>query len=254
MGVEVIGAGYGRTGTTSFRQAMEILGFGKCYHMKDVIENSHSDKWIQMSDSKDPKVLRDIMDNRGYRSTCDQPACTYWKEQLQIYPNAKVVVTVRDPEKWYKSWMDTVALMQPDCESCPFGVRVFMGLGLFNFRNFARMYSKVITGDTFNGDLSKRNMIKSYQDHSENIKLQCPPEKVLFFNSSDGWEPLCKFLNVPIPNKPYPYLNESKETSDRVFVVNCIGWFLTILGCGVPAFFYMRGKITDPKKKSSNIA
>ena len=254
MGIEVIGAGYGRTGTTSFKQAMEILGFGKCYQMKDVIEKSQSDKWIQMSDSKDPKVIRDIMDNRGYRSTCDQPACAYWKEQLQIYPNAKIVVTVRDPEKWYKSWMNTAALMQPDFESCPFGVRVFMGLGFFNFKNFAKMYSKVITDDTFNGDLSKKNMISAYQKHSENIKLLCPSEKVLFFNSSDGWEPLCKFLNVPIPNKPYPYLNETKESSDRILVLNCIGWFLTILGCGVPAFFSVRSKITDPKKKSSNIA
>jgi Sulfotransferase domain len=251
MGVEVIGAGFGRTGTSSFKEALEILGFGKCYHMKIVVENGHAPKWLEFSETKDPKLISDLLDKGGFRSTSDHPACMFWHEQLKMYPNAKVVITVRDPNSWYKSWMDTVACLQPDCETCPFGTRVFMGMNFF--RSFAKMTRTIITYGTFNGDWSKGNMIKCYNDHIEKVKLLCPPEKLLLFNVKDGWAPLCKFLEVPIPDRPYPHLNSTKEFKLFALALNMIGWIVTILGCGLPAVYRMDSKIDDPKKMSSNI-
>lgn len=251
MGVEVIGAGFGRTGTSSFKEALEILGFEKCYHMKRVVQNGHAEKWLEFSESKDPNLLIELLDKGGYRSTSDHPSCMFWQEQLKMYPNAKVVVTVRDPNSWYKSWMDTVAVLQPDCESCPFGTRVFMGMNFF--KGFAKMTRKIITYGTFNGDWSKKNMIKCYIDHVDNVKALCPPEKLLLFHASDGWGPLCTFLDVPIPNRPYPHLNSTKEFKLFALIINVIGWIVTILGCGIPGMYCMDGKIEDSKKKSSNI-
>ena len=99
--VLVIGAGFGRTGTSSFREAMEILGFGKCYHMRHAIHDRHAEQWMRISDSRDPELIRDMLDKGGYRSTCDMPSAVYWKEQLKAYPDVVVIMTTRDVEKWY---------------------------------------------------------------------------------------------------------------------------------------------------------
>lgn len=250
-GVKVIGAGFGRTGTSSFKEALEILGFGKCYHMREVVPNGHVDHWMKICDDKEFKFISDMLDKSGYRSTSDHPSCLFWQEQLKAYPSAKVVLTTRDPNSWYKSWMNTVANLQTDCDSCPFGVRVFMGMQFFG--SFGKMTSRVVTDYSFHGDWSKQNMIKCYCDHVESVKLLCPPEKLLIFDAADGWEPLCAFLGVPVPNRPYPRLNSTDEFTRTIFVLNLIGWIVTILGCGIPAMYAMRTKIVDPKKRSSNI-
>lgn len=128
--IRVIGAGWGRTGTSSFKKALEILKFGKCYHMNENFDNGHANQWIQVSDFHDLKVLDSILIGNGYRSTCDFPSAVYYKLQMQLYPDAKVILTYRDPEVWYKSFMNTIGNMQPDNEKCPFGVRVAFAMGL----------------------------------------------------------------------------------------------------------------------------
>ena len=250
----VIGAGYGRTGTSSFQRAIEILGFGKCYHMREAIENSHAGLWIEISKSRDPKLIRDLMNKGGYRSTCDMPSSIYWKEQLKAFPDAVVILNLRDPEKWYRSWMETVALGQPDFDVCPFGIRIVQGLGIYKMRNFGAMFSRTITTDTFNGDLSKNNMIRTYNHHVGDVRSSCPPEKLLEFSFTDGWEPLCKFLNVPIPDEPYPNLNDAVAFRRSMFAINIIGWIIFILGCGIPGLWCARSRISENEKRSSNTA
>ena len=252
--VSVIGAGYGRTGTSSFQKALEILGFGKCYHMRDAINYGHYELWVEISDSRDPKLIRDLMDKGGYRSTCDMPSAIYWKEQMKAYPDAVVILNVRDPEKWYKSWMDTVALLQPDFDECPFGIRIVQGLDLYKLKNFFAMSYRTITMDTFHGDLSKKNMIKTYNLHVEDVRSSCPPGKLLEFSFTDGWEPLCKFLNVPIPDEPYPNLNDAVSFKRMTFAVNIVGWIIFILGCGLPGLWCARSRISEKEKRSSNTA
>ena len=257
--VLVIGAGYGTTATSSFREAMRILGFGKCYHMTDVTSLGHADKWIEISDRKDPKLIRDLLDKGGYQSACEMPSSVYWKETMKAYPDAVVILNMRDPEKWYKTWMETVAFTQPDFDECPFGVRVAEGVGLHlppmpSLKNFAAMSFRTITMDAFHGDLSKKNMIREYNRHVEEVRSSCPPKKLLEFSYSDGWEPLCKFLNVPIPNVPIPNLNDTAVIRKRVFAMNIIGWIIFILGFGIPGLYCARSKISEKEKRSSNTA
>ena len=250
----IIGAGFGRTGTSSFQKAMEILGFGKCYHMREAIYDGHAEQWIKISDSRDPNLIRDMLDKGGYRSTCDIPSAIYWKEQLKAYPDAMVVLNMRDPEKWYKSWMDTVAYMQPDFHVCPFGIRIILGLGVSVLKGFAEMNTRVTTRDTFHGDLSKKNMIKTYNLHVADVRSSCPPEKLLEFSYTDGWEPLCTFLKVPIPDVPYPNLNDAVSFKRTTFFIDVLGYVVFVLGCGIPGLYYARSRISEDKKKSSNIA
>ena len=91
--------------------------------------------------------------------------------------------------------METIGNLQPDNESCPFGVRVMFGLGL-PCRGAAEMLHKVITRDCFKNDWSKENIIRAYVAHVENVKRRCPPEKLLVYQVSEGWAPLCEFLKV----------------------------------------------------------
>lgn len=252
-GIKVINPAFGRTGTHSFKKAMEILGYGKCYHMEEVFDNCMCTEWLKYSVSRDPNIMRDILEKNGYHSTCDMPTSLYWQEQLLLYPDAKLVLTTRDPEKWYDSWVNTIHYMQIDSEQCPFGVRVAHGMGFNNMKNAGAMMHNVITRDAFNKDLSKQNMIKCYLEHIENVKKLCPPEKLLLFNASDGWEPLCKFLNVPIPDVPYPSLSSTIEFQRVVTFINCVGWLFTIFFLGIPAFFRLKSSITEDVKKSNNL-
>ena len=254
MGIEVINAAFGRTGTHSFQRAMEILGYGKCYHMEEVFKNNHGANWVHIANEakeKQPELIRDLMEQHGYRATADMPASLFWHEQLQVYPDAKVVITVRDPLSWYESWSNTISLTCPDAEECPLGARVTLGLGFPPFKNIADLFRE-ITRYAYNDDWSKQNMIKSYVVHIENVKKLCPPKQLLLFKASDGWEPLCTFLGVPIPDEPYPYLHDTKEFQRMASSFNILGWIVTILGLGIPLLFRTHSVISDPSKKSTN--
>ena len=251
MGIEVINAAFGRTGTHSFQRAMEILGYGKCYHMEEVLKNNHGSTWVQIANERKPELIRDLMEQNGYRATSDMPASLFWHEQLQMYPDAKVVITTRDPLSWYESWINTIALMCPDAEECPLGTRVSIGLGLPPLTNVADLL-RMITRHAFNDNWSKQNMIKCYVDHIANVKKLCPPKQLLLFKSSDGWEPLCTFLGLPIPDEPYPYLHDTKEFQGMTASFNTLGWIVTILCLGIPLLFRTHSVISDPFKKSTN--
>ena len=106
MRVKVIGAGFGRTGTLSLKYALEKLGFDKCYHMMEVQMNpAHLQVWQDLAKGIQPdwQALFD-----GYQATVDWPTCNYWREQLAVYPDAKVILSRRDSQKWYDSVMNTI--------------------------------------------------------------------------------------------------------------------------------------------------
>lgn len=121
-GLQVIGAGLGRTGTSSLKKALEILYEGEpCYHMSEVIENDHVNFWLNMNEGKmDQAQIREHFSR--YATTTDYPACVYWKELLKAYPNAKVVLSVRSSESWCKSVNETIYRMNPDNPKKALGV------------------------------------------------------------------------------------------------------------------------------------
>lgn len=198
MSLKVIGAGFGRTGTLSLKLALEQLGFDKCYHMMEVVPD-HREVWAQAhrGESVDYDALFE-----GFQATVDWPSCNLWQDQLKHYPDAKVILSLRDPEAWYKSVMSTIypttieAAASDDENARAFGV-----------------WAKEITWNhVFDGKLEdKAHAIDVFNSHNEAVKATCPPEKLLVFEAKDGWAPLCEFLGVDIPETDYPRSNSTEE-------------------------------------------
>lgn len=227
-GLEVIGAGFGRTGTVSLKKALEILGYDPCYHMVEIIKNyGHVDFWIRLADGEKLN-FDDVFKRNGYKASCDNPSCTFWKEQLEQYPDAKVILTVRDPESWYKSFHDTIHSILYNGPNTSFFTKVAVTM-----LNMRLLHTKVISGKAFNNDLSKENSIKCFNEHNAQVIAECPENKLLVFNVSEGWEPLCKFLGKPVPNEPFPHLNDTNQIKTFKVILNVVGG-IVVVACVLP--------------------
>ena len=208
MTIRVIGAGFGRTGTFSLRQALELLGFARCYHMRDVSERLEDVKvWDAAMDGQ-PVDWNTLF--AGYQAAVDWPACTFYQALMRHYPEAKVILTVRDPEKWHTSAMQTI-----------YGVRSMplseMGNLAPTIRVIRPMQDHVIWDGTFHGRFAeKQYAIDILQRHNDEVKRVVPPERLLVYEVSQGWKPLCQFLDVPTPAEPFPYVNTAAEFQQRV--------------------------------------
>ena len=200
MSLSVIGAGFGRTGTLSLRLALERLGFGPCYHMLEVFERpEHIQVWQQAADGE-PIDWDELF--RGYPSAVDWPACTFYRELAARFERAKVILTVRDPERWYDSISATIfqALTRP----APEGDAVLEAHG--------PMAQKLILERTFGGRLDDReHVISVFERHNEAVRRAIPPERLLVFEVAEGWEPLCRFLGAPAPQEPFPRVNSKED-------------------------------------------
>jgi hypothetical protein len=203
--MRVIGAGFGRTGTASLRAALEELGLGPCYHMTEVFRNPHHiELWEEAYEGR-LGSWGEILG--GYRSAVDWPVAAFWQELAREYPEAKVVLTVRDPEEWYESTRRTIYRIS-EVSSSP----LFTVLGLFapGPRRQARMASRIVWKGTFGGRFEDRDYaIGLYERHNAEVKASFRPERLLVYDVKDGWEPLCGFLGVEVPDKPFPHLNET---------------------------------------------
>jgi len=201
MSLKVIGAGFGRTGTSSLKEGLEMLGFGPCHHMIEVFLHPEQ---VALWDRAAEGVAADWEEIfNGYQSCCDWPSCYFYKELAAFYPQAKIILSLRDPKSWYKSVDSTIGRhLKAAAEGRPGGPP----------GKFARI---IISQKTFNDDFSEENMIAVYQRHNEEVIRAIPRERLLVFEAKDGWGPLCEFLGVPVPAKPYPRNNTSEEFKAR---------------------------------------
>jgi len=220
MSLQVIGAGVGRTGTESLKLALEQLGFSKCYHMFELMKNpEHLVEWGKLEAGQQPDY--DKLFN-GYSSTVDFPACIYYKEFLERYPDAKVILTVRDADKWFDSASKTVFRPIP---GILLGVIRFMGMFSHKAKMFPKIYEyakRIGHQHFFDGKITDREHCKTvYLAWNEEVKRNLPPDKLLVFDVRQGWEPLCRFLNVPVPTNPFPQANKGenflKNISKKLF-------------------------------------
>jgi Sulfotransferase domain len=184
-GLKIIGAGFGRTGTLSIKHALEAVGFNPCYHMTELFDKPGLDAQWDAIVRGEPADWHMVF--KGYQATVDWPACTFYKELMQAYPHAKVLLTVRDPEKWYESVINTiyqVSHQNPDHALTVHG----------------RMINALIWQGTFDGRIEDKDYaIAVFLRHNEEVKQQVPAEKLLVYNVKEGWEPLCAFLGVEVP-------------------------------------------------------
>ena len=202
MTLAVIGAGLGRTGTMSLKLALERLGFGPCYHMKEVFEqlDEHVPIWTQAASGRgvDWNVLFE-----KFEAAVDHPAAAFYGELADHYPGAKVILTVRDPILWLRSFRETIR--RPLTEPLP-----------DHLTDWGLMCDKVILDRVFGGSVAEEaHMIACYARHNEEVKRTIPPERLLVFEVAQGWEPLCRFLGVSAPDEPFPKTNTTDEFRGR---------------------------------------
>jgi hypothetical protein len=201
MPLSVIGAGFGRTGTMSLKLALEQLGIGPCYHMSEVFKNPAAPGYWEAAADGKPVDWEEVF--AGYRSTVDWPSATFYKELADAYPDAKVILTVRDPEAWFTSTQATI-----------FASRIFEDAT----SDWGRMVLKVV-GDLFDREMSnKAKLIDVYNRHNETVQRVIPAERLLVYDLSEGWDPLCSFLGVPVPDEPMPNTNSTEDFKQRLGV------------------------------------
>ena len=213
-GLQIIGAGFGRTGTLSLKAALEELGFGPCYHMSEVFQRpDHIAIWQAAADGK--TINWDTI-FANYQSTVDWPSCAFYEQLLRAYPNAKILLTVRDPENWYESVSNTIYQIHHRIGvSLLSRLLSYVGKAIMttiqpHMKQTFRMQTAVIWDGTFGGNFEdKQHALAVFARHIEEVKQNVPPEKLLVYNVKEGWEPLCAFLSVAVPEgKPFPRLND----------------------------------------------
>lgn len=200
MALKVIGSGLGRTGTKSLQTALNMLGFGPCHHMVEVFAHPESmPLWIEAG------AGRPNWDAicAGYHSMVDYPGAAYWRELAAWFPDAKVLHTVRDPDLWFESTQATI--FAPD------GV----ASRALSEDTPASAFFKSFSGP-FRDHLHDRAFLTDYfRRHTEEVKATIPAERLLIFEVSQGWPPLCQFLGVAIPDDRYPSENSRAEFVGR---------------------------------------
>ena len=210
--MKVIGAGFGRTGTLSTKAALEQLGFGPCYHMVEVFSHAdHAAVW-EAAASGENVDWHGIFDH--YPSSVDWPACSFYEPLMQLYPDAKVLLTVRDPDTWYEGVRETIYGLSHRAGG-PLGAAkeaLFSGVSLLrpSLKRQIRMVRKLIWEGTFHNRFEDRAYaIGVYEQHNERVKTIVPAHRLLVFDVKQGWEPLCAFLGVDVPkDTPFPHLND----------------------------------------------
>ncbi|RFU27976.1 hypothetical protein B7463_g8363, partial [Scytalidium lignicola] len=207
--MKVLILGLGRTGTSSMREAMKELGYMDTYHMMSVSIENPPDAllWQDAFAAKyenGPAFTRDSWDQLlGHcQAVCDWPAIAFAKELIEAYPEAEVILTNRDVESWYASTLKTVywRMTEPEIQWLQY---VSWGAGYYY-----PMLKKFF--DTFfEGDFERKGK-EIFLRHYDEVRQLVPKERLLEFKVTEGWEPLCKFLNVPVPlGKKFPHVNDN---------------------------------------------
>ena len=235
--MKIIGAGFGRTGTTSLKAALETLGFGSAYHLTESFTRPEHVRFWEAARRGERVDWAGFLS--GYEITVDWPACAFYAELMEAFPEAPVILTVRDPERWHRSTRSTIyGIHRISSGSSP--VRLALALaGLFapGVTGVARLADAIVWNGTFEGRFEdKPHAIETFRRHNEEVKRRVPPERLLVYDVREGWEPLCDFLGVEIPDEPFPHLNDTREMRRRLLgLVAASAAAPVLVGAGVIA-------------------
>jgi len=247
-GFIVIGAGLPRTGTNSLRTALNIILDGAVYHMFQLMFGEKVDVtfWDRAMKRKlSKREWKDFLEGRGFRGGVDYPISLYYKDLMEVFPDAKVILTVREPETWYKSVKSSIFQMRNLYKTFPYNIllwingrwnhmRLVNDLSEYPGRGYTRGMFQVI-------EEGEEASIKFYNDWVEEVKRTVPEDRLLIFSVKEGWEPLCKFLEFPIPEQPFPRTNDSNFIQNLV-QSGKLQAYLTFLGLptllGIIVYFY----------------
>jgi Sulfotransferase domain len=204
MSLEIIGAGFGRTGTNSLKLALEHLGFGPCHHMFEIRDHPELLPDWEAAARGEPVDWHKMF--RGYRSQVDWPGARYWRELARHFPDAKAILTVRDPDAWFDSVQATIAPFAAARGTHPSP----------HVNKIAEMGYQTVAVQVFHGRMSERDYAtRVFREHIAEVQSEVPPERLLTFDLREGWGPLCDFLGVEKPGIPFPRTNSSSEFVDQ---------------------------------------
>jgi len=199
MPLDVIGAGLPRTGTESLKNALEMLGFARCYHMVEMIQNpQHIPLWdaAGRGAAVDFEALF-----AGYRAAVDFPAMWHWRTLAARYPQARVVLTVRNAGDWHTSLTNTIlsaieVLPENDLETL----------------HRRQLVKRDLVDGLFEGRATERDfMCALLERHRRDVVTHLDPERLLIFDVAEGWQPLCNFLGLAVPEHDFPRGNATAE-------------------------------------------
>lgn len=206
MSLEIVGTGFGRTGTLSLKGALEQLGFGRCYHMIEVAQNpGHAALWSAAHDGAHtdwPALFA------RYRATVDWPSTAFWRQIVAAHPRAKVIHSERPADAWYRSVCNTIlqVMKNPTPANAPPAMHEQL-----------EMARKVILRGVFDDRFEdEAHAIAIYEAHNACVKREIPRERLLVYEPGQGWEPLCEFLGLPVPATPYPKVNTTEDFLARI--------------------------------------
>ncbi len=205
MALSIVGAGFGRTGTRSLQEAVEMLGFSPCHHMYRVRSSARQlELWQGIADGAVPDWDEVF---QGYSAQVDWPGAAYWREIASHFPQAKVILTVRDPDAWYTSMLQTIvpsATVGSEVDPDPAG------------RAGSEIIRKVALERIFQGRiLDRAYALDCFARHRQEVIASIEPGRLLVFDVREGWEPLCTFLGCEVPDQPFPSGNSVAEFRAR---------------------------------------
>lgn len=196
MSLKVIGAGLGRTGTMSLKVALEQIGFGPCYHMVDVWANLPGSLRLWEAAARGEADWQTIF--AGYAATVDYPGCTFWRQLMAEYPDAKVILSTRNPESWFESVNSTIFGRFSRSAIANIGAQTF--------------FDGAVLTDFDQEKMDDRDyMIDHFERWNAAVVAGVPSDRLLVFEAKQGWQPLCEFLGAPVPKGSYPRINSRED-------------------------------------------
>ena len=196
MTLKVIGAGIGRTGTLSLKTALEQLLGGRCYHMLEVFPRPQDiPVWHAAAKGRMPDWPAFFED---YTAAVDWPASAFWPELHAAFPDAKIILSVRDPQSWWQSASNTIFPVTAAQDN-----------------DWRRMIDAVFEHRFVTALDDKKACIAGYEAHNARVRAHVPATHLLEWRPQDGWEPICAALDVPIPDDPFPHTNSTEEFHQR---------------------------------------
>jgi len=210
MALKVIGTGLPRTGTASLKGALQLLGYQQTYHMDNLLNNpSQVHYWVELFDtgSTDYDALFE-----GFAASTDFPGFFAYKALLKQYPDSKFILTTRDPDIWYESIKNTVyqavtAFFQKDTPTD----------SMRRVEGVFQLLDRYLFGQFFKGTfLDKEKTLSLVNAYLDEINAIIPADKMLIYEISEGWQPLCDFLELRVPEIEFPYKNKREDFNTMI--------------------------------------
>ena len=199
--LRVIGAGLGRTGTLSLKLALERLLGAPCYHMAEVFQRPQDIPIWHAAAKGEPVDWRALF--AGYAAAVDWPPAAYWSQIAEVFPDAIILLSVRDADGWWKSASQTIFATDP---------RVPKADDRPGWREMlVDMFSNTFTPRFLEEAPAKA----AFDRHNADVRKRAPANRLVEWRATDEWGPLCAALGVPVPAEPFPVSNTSEQFRAR---------------------------------------